>query len=329
MPVPYTHLGRSGLLVSRLCLGTMNFGPETTKQDAFTIMDTALELGINFFDTADVYGWQVGEGITEGIIGEWFAQGGERRERVVLATKLYGAMGKGVQLDWPNTQRLSALHIRRACDASLKRLQTDYIDLYQMHHIYLDAPWDEVWEAFDVLRHQGKILYAGSSNFAGWNIAQAQEAARRRNYFGLVSEQSKYSLLQRDIELEVGPACQAYGLGVIPWSPIAGGVLAGVMKNQEGKRRHGEWVAKLKAEKGAQLTAWEDLCAELGEEPGNVALAWTLTRPFVTAPIIGPRTLDQLHGAVRATEIELSAETLNRIDEIFPGFKTAPEHYAW
>lgn len=329
MPCPTTHLGRSGLIVSRLCLGTMNFGPETSKEDSFRIMDRALELGINFFDTADVYGWKAGEGVTEQILGEWFAQGGQRRERVVLATKLYGKMGHGAMADWPNTNFLSALHIRRACDASLLRLKTDYIDLYQMHHIYRDAPWDEIWEAFEVLRHQGKILYAGSSNFAGWHIAKAQEAARRRNFFGLVCEQSKYSLLQREVELEVGPACLDYGLGLIPWSPLAGGVLGGVMKGQAGKRREGEWAKKLVEKSGDQLAKWEDLCAAIGEAPADVALAWTLTRPFVTGPIIGPRTLEQLDGAMRATEIQLSSETLEKIDEIFPAFKTAPEHYAW
>jgi aryl-alcohol dehydrogenase-like predicted oxidoreductase len=307
----------------------MNFGVDTSKEDAFRIMDRALELGVNFFDTADVYGWQLGEGVTECILGEFFALGGERRERVVLATKLYAKMGKGPLEGWPNTSDLSALHIRRACEASLKRLQTDYLDLYQMHHIFRAAPWDEIWEAFEVLRVQGKILYAGSSNFAGWHIAKAQEAAKRRNFLGLVSEQSKFSLLQRDIELEVGPACDDYGIGVIPWSPLAGGVLAGVMKDQDGARRNGEFAQKAKAEHAPQLMAWEDLCAEMGEDPANVALAWTLTKPWVTGPIIGPRTLEQLNGAVRATEIMLTPELLERIDAIFPPFKPAPEHYAW
>jgi aryl-alcohol dehydrogenase-like predicted oxidoreductase len=325
----YSYLGRTGLQVSQLCLGTMNFGPETTKEDSFRIMDRALELGINFFDTADVYGWKVGEGITEQIIGEWFAQGGGRRERTVIATKLYGDMGNGPLEKWPNTSRVSALHIRRACEASLKRLQTDYLDLYQMHHIFRAAPWDEVWEGFEVLRQQGKILYAGSSNFAGWHIAQANEAAKRRNNLGLVSEQSKYSLLQRDIELEVGPAAEAYGLGVIPWSPLAGGILGGVIKNTDGKRRHND-QAKANIEKHRDaLTKWEDLCESIGEKPADVALAWTLTKSFVTAPIIGPRTMEQLEGSMRVLEVELNAETLGKIDEIFPGFKTAPENYAW
>ncbi len=329
MSTPYVSLGRTGLKVSRLCLGTMNFGPETSKEDSFAIMDRALELGINFFDTADVYGWKQGEGLTETIIGEWFAQGGGRRERVVLATKLYGKMGHGPTLNWPNTANLSALHIRRACEGSLKRLQTDYLDIYQMHHVYRDAPWEELWEAFELLHRQGKIIYTGSSNFAAWHIVRAQEAANRRHFLGLVSEQSKFSLLQRDIEMEVGPACLEYGIGVIPWSPLAGGVLAGVMKNQGGKRRDNDNAKAVREGKEEQLTAWENLCEEIGEEPANVALGWTLSRPFVTAPIIGPRTMEQLEGAIRATEIEFTPELLARIDAIFPAVKTAPEHYAW
>jgi aryl-alcohol dehydrogenase-like predicted oxidoreductase len=307
----------------------MNFGPETTKEDSFAIMDRALELDINFFDTADVYGWKTGEGITEQIIGEWFALGGGRRERTVIATKFYGDMGNGPLDKWPNTSRVSALHIRRACDASLQRLRTDYIDLYQMHHIFREAPWEEVWEAFDVLRTQGKVLYAGSSNFAGWHIVQANEAAKRRNGLGLVSEQSKYSLIQRDIEMEVGPACLAYGVGVIPWSPLAGGVLGGVIKGEGGKRRHSDWAKSIIDKHRDQLEKWEEFCASIGEQPADVALAWTLTRSFVTAPIIGPRTMEQLDGSLRALEVNLTAEHLETIDGIFPGYKTSPEHYAW
>ena len=321
----YTHLGRSGLEVSRLCLGTMNFGPETTEPDSFAIMDKALEHGINFFDTANVYGWKQGEGLTEQIVGRWFAQGGGRREKVVIATKLYGSMS-----DWPNDTKLSARNIRLACDASLKRLQTDFIDLYQMHHVDRDTPWDEIWEAFETLRAQGKILYAGSSNFAGWHLAKAQEAANRRSYNGLVSEQSIYNLLTRDVELEVLPAAQDYGLGVIPWSPLHGGLLGGVVrKEREGSRRtSGRAKEALEANRAA-IEAYEDLCESISEEPAHVGLAWLLAQPAVTAPIIGPRTMDQLDGTMRALEIELSDKTLAQLDEIFPGHKTAPEDYAW
>jgi aryl-alcohol dehydrogenase-like predicted oxidoreductase len=322
----HVKLGRTGLKVSRLCLGTMNFGPETSEADSFAIMDKALEVGINFFDTANVYGWKIGEGLTEQIIGRWFAQGGGRREKVVIATKAYGKMA-----DWPNESRCSGLHLRRACEASLRRLKTDCIDMYQMHHIDRDTPWDEVWEAMEVLVAQGKIIYTGSSNFAGWHIAQACEAARRRSFLGLVSEQSKYSLLERTVELEVLPACESYGLGVIPWSPLGGGVLGGVLKGGgDGKRRQGQLAQATLEKHRDKIEAYEALCASLGEEPANVALAWLLHNKAVTAPIIGPRTIGQLEGSLRATEIKLDEEVKKKLDEIFPGpGKPAPEAYAW
>ena len=321
----YTHLGRTGLSVSRLCLGTMNFGPETTEPDSHAIMDRAHEHGINFFDTANVYGWRRGEGWTEQIIGNWFATGGGRRERTVLATKLYGDMG-----DWPNDGRLSALNIRRACDASLRRLHTDYIDLYQMHHIDRATPWDEIWEAMEVLRAQGKILYVGSSNFAGWHIAQAQEAAKDRHFLGLVSEQSIYNLVNRAVELEVLPVAEHYGLGVIPWSPLNGGLLGGVIRKEKdtSRRNSGRSHDALETLR-PQIEQYEDLCAEMGEEPADVGLAWLLTRPAVTGPIIGPRTAEQLDGSLRAVELQLDEKVLARLDEIFPGHRTAPEDYAW
>ena len=288
-------------------------------------MDSALDAGINFFDSANVYGRSKGRGATEEIVGRWFAQGGGRREKVVLATNLYGDKG-----DWPNEGRLSALNIRRACDASLRRLQTDYVDLYQMHHIDRRAPWDEVWEAFEVLRTQGKILYVGSSNFAGWHIARAQEAAAHRNFLGLVSEQSIYNLIVRNVEAEVLPAAEAYGLGVIPWSPLQGGLLGGVVrKERDGSRRYAGRAAETIESRRPQLEAYEDLCDELGEAPGTVGLAWLLTRPAVTAPIVGPRTPEHLTSALRAVEVDLDEKTLARLDELFPGHKTAPEDYAW
>jgi len=320
----YVNLGRSGLQVSPLCLGTMNFGPVTTEEDSFAIMDRAHELGINFFDTANVYGWKQGEGITENILGRWFAQGGGRREKTVIATKLYGAMG-----DWPNDNKLSALNIRRACDASLKRMQTDYIDIYQAHHIDRDTPFEEFWEAMEVLRQQGKILYVGSSNFAGWHIAKAQETARRRNFFGLTSEQSHYNLLTRAVELEVLPACQDYGLGVIPWSPLAGGLLGGVLRKIDKGRSAADRMVKELDKHRDKIEQYEAFCDELGEDPAHVGLAWLLAQPAVTAPIIGPRTMDQLEGTMRTLEITLDDKTLARLDEIFPGHRPAPEDYAW
>ena len=321
----YTHLGRSGLNVSRLCLGTMNFGPETDEPTSHGIMDSAHDYGINFFDTANVYGGDKGKGATETIVGNWFASGGGRRERTVLATKLYGDMS-----DWPNDGKLSARNIRLALDASLQRLQTDYIDLYQFHHIDRATPWDEIWQAMETAVAQGKILYAGSSNFAGWHIATAQAEARKRNFPGLVSEQSIYNLLVRDIELEVIPAAQGNGLGIIPWSPLQGGLLGGVLKKQrDSSRRVGERAAKQLDENREAIGQYEDFADELGHEPGDVGLAWLLHQPAVTAPIIGPRTSEQLDAAVRAVDVTLDAAALARLDEIFPGKKTAPEHYAW
>jgi aryl-alcohol dehydrogenase-like predicted oxidoreductase len=321
----YTHLGRSGLSVSRLVLGTMNFGPQTEEDDAHAIMDRALEHGINFFDSANVYGWKQGEGITEQIIGRWFAKGGGRREKVVIATKLFGSMS-----EWPNDTFLSARNIRLACEGSLKRLQTDYIDVYQMHHVDRGTPWDEIWEAMETLRAQGKILYVGSSNFAGWHLASAQEAANKRNFFGLTSEQSFYNLANRAIELEVLPAAKHYGLGVIPWSPLYGGLLGGVLRKEaEGVRRTQGRAKEFLESHHEQVQAYEDLCDDLSLDPAHVALAWLLAQEGVTGPIIGPRTIDQLDHTLGAFDVTLDDKTLVRLDEIWPGHKTAPEDYAW
>ncbi|MFC6086910.1 aldo/keto reductase [Sphaerisporangium aureirubrum] len=331
----FTTLGRSGLTISRLVLGTDNFGTQTTEADAFTIMDRAHELGINLIDTSDVYGWRFGEGLTEQIIGRWMATGGGRRDRTVLATKLYGRMS-----EWPNDSGLSALHIRRACEASLRRLRTDHIDLYQPHHIDRSTPWEEIWEAMDVLKTQGKIVYVGTSNHPGWHIAGGQEAAARRGHLGLVSEQTIYNLLERTAELEVLPACRHYGVGMMPWSPLDAGLLGGILRkereNTMGTPLPGASVATLRGRRlvkldkhRAAVQAYEDLCEKLGESPADVAVAWLLRQPGVTAPIIGPRTLSQLDAAVRAFEVDLDEATLARLDEIFPGPGPAPEAYSW
>ena len=321
----HVHLGRSGLRISRLCLGCMNFGPETSEADSYRIMDRALEHAINFFDTANVYGWKVGEGITEQIMGRWFAQGFGRREKVVLATKVYGRMG-----EWPNQARLSALHIKRACEDSLRRLRTDYVDLYQMHHIDRETPWEEIWQAMEHLQQQGKVIYVGCSNFAGWHIAQAQEIAKSRRVMGLVSEQSLYNLRDRTIELEVIPACEAYGVGLIPYSPLAGGLLAGVLERTMVGRRASEDLRKEVEQHRPKVEAYEKLCGEMKERPADVALAWLLLQKAVAAPIIGPRTIEQLDGSLRALQITLSSDTLKRLDAIFPGpGGPAPEAYAW
>ena len=321
----YTNLGRSGLRVSRLCLGTMNFGPETPEEEAHRILGTALEAGVNFLDTANVYGRRRGEGWTEQIIGRWFAKGGGRRESVVLATKVYGSMG-----DLPNENLLSARNIVRACDASLRRLQTDWIDLYQFHHIDRSTPWEEIWQAMETLVAQGKVLYVGSSNFAAWHIVQAQEAARDRHFMGLVSEQSRYNLAERTVELEVLPACQSYGLGVIPWSPLQGGLLAGRALDTGGGRRASDRVVRDRVGRLAAVEAYERLCGELGHAPAEVALGWLLHQPAVTAPIVGPRTVEQLDGALRSLKVKLDRKTLQALDGIWPGpGGAAPEAYAW
>jgi len=321
----YVHLGRSGVKVSRLCLGTMNFGPETSEADSFAIMDRALEVGINFLDTANVYGWKVGEGWTEQIVVRWFAQGGGRREKVVLATKVFGRMG-----EWPNQSRLSALHIKRACEASLRRLQTDCIDLYQMHHVDRETRWEEIWQAMEQLVREGKVLYVGSSNFAGWHLAQAQELARSRHFLGLVSEQSLYNLNERTIELEVIPACEAYGIGLIPWSPLARGLLAGALEPAKVGRRANKDVKKDIETYRPKLAAYDALCTQLGERPADVAIAWLLHQKAVTSPIIGPRTMEQLNGTMRVLSLTLSQDILKRLDDIFPGpGGPAPEAYAW
>ena len=321
----YVNLGRTGLKVSRLCLGTMNFGPLTEEPDSHQIMDRALELGINFLDTANVYGWQTGEGITEQIIGRWLSQGGGRRDQIVLATKVHGRMGEG-----PNDRRLSAYNIRKACEDSLRRLQTDHIDLYQMHHIDRETPWEEIWQAMEWLIQQGKILYVGSSNFGGWHIAQAQCAAKERLFMGLVSEQSLYNLNDRMVELEVIPACRHHGIGLIPYSPLAGGLLAGALEKESEGRRSEDRTQKEMEKHRSQLRSYENFCRELGEEPANVALAWLLHNPVVTAPIVGPRTLEQLNNSLEAMQIVLADEQMVRLNEIWPGpGGEAPEAYAW
>ena len=344
----YTQLGRTGLKVSRICLGTMNFGSQTDEKESFRIMDRALELDINFFDTADRYGEPQGSGGTESIIGRWLAQG-DRRDRIVLATKVFGPMGPGA-----NDGNLSAYHIRQGCDASLRRLQTDRIDLYQMHHIDRGIPhfksaleflggkienlsfpphvkpgagWEEIWQAMEQLAMSGKIIYTGSSNFAAWNIAQANEKAASRRLMGLVSEQSLYNLRERTVELEMLPVCREYGLGFIPWSPLGGGLLAGLPKTGETGRRRNLKVEGALLEK---MKAYEAVCGDVGEEPSTVALAWLLHNPVVTAPIVGPRTMDQLERAVHALDVELDGEVFGRLDEIWPGpGNQAPEAYAW
>lgn len=332
MAVEYKRLGKAGVLVSNICLGTMNFGWHTSEKDSFAIMDRALELGINFFDTADVYGWENYHGYTEEIIGKWLSQGGRRRENIVLATKVFNPAHREKDDKEPNrTKRnLSSMKIRRHLEASLRRLQTDVIDLYQVHHIDRDCSWEEAWDAFSDVQAQGKAIYIGSSNFAGWHIATACQTARQRNRQGLVSEQSVYNLNNRMVELEVIPACEHYGLGFIPYSPVAGGLLAGALEKEHSGRRGGEWLKNAVVKERAKIASYESLCRDLGADPAVVAMAWLYHNPLVTAPIIGPRTMKQLEDAVMATEMHLDEGVLSRLDKLFPGpGGTAPEAYAW
>ncbi|WP_344025818.1 aldo/keto reductase [Streptomyces luteireticuli] len=324
----YTQLGRTGLSVGRIVLGTMNFGPRTDENDSHAIMDAALDAGVNLFDTANVYGEAEDRGRTEKIIGSWFAEGGGRRDKVVLATKVFGSMAApGAEAQWPNRSRLSALNIRRSVDESLQRLRTDHIDVYQFHHVDRDTPWEEIWQAMDVLVQQGKILYVGSSNHAGWHIAQANETARRLGTYGLVSEQCLYNLAERRAEMEVIPAARAYGLGVIPWGPLGGGLLGGVIRRAQETGRSADALANSAVRDRVQ--AYEDVVDKYGLAPGEVALAWLLAQPGITGPIIGPRTAGQLESALRAVELELPEELLASLEEIFPGPGPAPEAFAW
>jgi len=324
----YNYLGRSGLKVSKLCLGTMNFGVDTDEKEAFRIMDAAMDAGVNFFDTANVYGGVGTRGKTEEIIGRWFAQGGGRREKTVLATKVYNGMDDDV--DGPNKDRgLSAYKIRRHLEDSLRRLQTDYVELYQMHHVDRNVSWDELWEAFQVLITQGKTSYIGASNFAGRDLVKAQYEAKNKHMLGLVSEQHKYSLLCRLPELELLPAAEEHGIGVIPWSPLNGGLLGGNILNPAAGTRTAKNQAGIEKHH-SQLMDFSALCKDLGESEATIALAWTLANPAVTAPIIGPRTLEQFQNSLRVVEVELDASTMARLDEIFPGpGGSAPEAYAW
>lgn len=319
----YTHLGRTGLKVSRVALGTMEFGWHLDEAAGARILDEAFEAGVNLVDTADVYGgpqspdMAKGYGTSEEIVGRWMAKSG-RRDRIVLATKVYQPMETG-----PNDRRLSAYHIRRACEASLRRLNTDHIDLYQMHHIDRATPWEEVWQAMEQLIREGKITYVGSSNFAGWDIATAQCTAASRGLLGLASEQSLYNLTQRTVELEVIPAMRHYGVGLIPYGPIASGLLGGALRNGPPDDPR---VAKFRP----QLEAYEALCDELGETPAAVALAWLLHNPVVAAVASGPRSVEQLRENLRALSIRLTGDVLRKLNGIWPGpGGEAPGAYAW
>jgi len=321
----FVRLGAAGARVSRLCLGTMNFGKILNEADSHAILDRSADLGINFIDTADVYGGVKQRGRAEEYIGSWWGSGSSRRDSVVLATKVYGPMGTG-----PNDRGLSALHIRQACEASLRRLRTDHIDLYQMHHVDRTVSWEEIWEAMGRLVQEGKVVYVGSSNFAALHIARCQAVAFRRNLHGLVSEQSLYNFAHREVELEVLPACREFGMAVLVWSPLAGGILGGTVGSGDSLRRREKDSVALLQRHGERIKAYESLCREIGHDAAIVALAWLLSRGDTVIPILGPRTVAQFEQSLDALEVRLSDDVLRRLDEIWPGpGGEAPEAYAW
>ncbi|BCY10460.1 aldo/keto reductase [Actinoplanes sp. L3-i22] len=321
----YTRLGRTGLTVSRLALGTMNFGWQIDEERAHAVLHRGFDLGVNLVDTANMYGREDGDGLSERIIGGWLAKTGNRN-RTVLATKVYAPMS-----DDPNDRGLSARHLVASCEASLRRLRTDWIDLFQLHHVDRTTSWEEIWQAMETLTNQGKIRYVGTSNHAGWHLARGQAAAERRHHLGIVSEQVKYNLLTRHAELEVLPAAAELGIGILPYSPLHFGALSGALRKQrEGVAGRTVLHAPDRVEPHrAALERFEKLCAELGEQPAAVAIGWLLSRPEVTAPVLGPRTPEQLDVLLDAP---LSAEVLAALDEIFPPIGNggpAPEAWAW
>ena len=331
----YTKLGRSNLTVSKICLGTMHFGERTAEKDAFQIMDRSLELGINFFDTANVYGGREHRGRTEEIIGRWFQQGGNRRDQIVLATKVYGTMRDP---SIPNEEAgVSAYKVRKHCADSLRRLQTDHIDLYQVHHIDWRISEEEFWGTFERLVCCGDVLYIGTSNYPGWGLAEHQMQAWKRGFLGFVSEQTQYNLLNRIPELEVLPAAHHFGIGILAYMPLAGGLLTGKAKPVAGSRTSDvEREYELNLSQGVQFQEFSALCKEIGQEEHVVAIAWTLSNPAVSSAIVGVRTLAHMEGLEQAAELVLEQTVMDRLDEIFninkgrplrPG--RAPHAYAW
>lgn len=420
----YVKFGRSGLKVSKLAFGTVNLGRLITPKASHRLLDEVIDTGINFIDTADEYSY----GLCERIIGDWLQQNPAKRDKIVLSTKVFEPVGHE-----PNDAGLSAYHIKRACEASLKRLQTDHIDLYQMHHVDRNTPWPEMWQAMEHLIREGKITYVGSSNFAAWHIAQAQAYAEQKGLLGILSEQSVYSLARRTVEMEVLPACQNMGIAFLAYSPLEEGILAGgLTKAQANAARHspeqdarfivlldkmgvasqqkeghpltqfyreyvypelqqqqqrlaveslGEslpemnradysrqvlqqivatygddlsedekqffieygitrelgdlsrgtfWRSMLKVEQWRkQLEAYDAFCHEYSFKSAELALAWLNHQPAVTSVIIGPRTSAHLRSCVSSLSLKLDNDVRKKLDAIFPGFRTAPEEYAW
>jgi aryl-alcohol dehydrogenase-like predicted oxidoreductase len=323
----YSRLGRSGLFVSKLCLGCANFGAGTstgyhdwgvvTEKEAFNIMDCALDAGINFFDTANVYGPLAQRGMSEEIIGRWFKTGGNRREKTVLGTKV-GRLYEKDEIDGPNNRiGYSIYKIRRHLEASLKRLQTDKVELYQMHQRDPVTGWDEIWEAFEGVVRDGKVDYIGSSQHYAWQIVKAQAAARERKFMGIVNEQHLYTPFNRLAEHELFPMAQDMGIGITLYSPLFRGSL-GIDMFDPGKRPMSAESKYSFEHLKEPLTAFSAFCRELGETPANVTLAWELRQPAVTSVIIAPNSPDDLKELLRCLEITFDEPALKRMDEIFP-----------
>ncbi len=313
----YRSLGHTGLKVSPLCLGCMMFGPRgnNNHEECIQIIHRALEAGINFLDTANVYS----SGVSEEIVGKALKG---RRDEVVLATKVHGVMGPG-----PNDRGNSRRHITRQVEDSLRRLQTDYIDLYQIHRPDPETPIEETMRALDDLVHQGKVRYLGSSTFAAWQLVESYWVSDRLRLERFVCEQPPYSILSRGIERDVLPVCEKYGTGVIPWSPLHRGYLSGKYRKgeappAESRATRDQFFEPLDSDAGQRKLAVVDelipMADELGVSLAEYALAWTLANPVVTAPIIGPRLMEQLESVLRVPEIHIPAEHLKRIDQLVP-----------
>lgn len=315
------QIGRSGLRVSPVCLGTANFGHVTDAPTAHRMLSRALAEGVFFLDTADIYNREELENPSEVIIGRWFGEDRARRQRVVLATKVYGVTGEGA-----NDRGLSARHIRLACEESLRRLRTDWIDLYILHHVDRTVHWEETLDALERLKTEGKILYYGTSNFAAWQLTGLHLTACVRNMFGPISEQSPYSLARREVESEVLPACRHQGIGFLAYSPLAEGLLAGP---DAGTRRTRPTTAKRRAQNAKRLDVWHECCRNHGLAPSAAALGWVMSQPDVTAAVIGPRTEEQLDDAIAAASVPPDAALLEAIAAEWPGPGVAPEAYAW
>ncbi len=318
----YRILGRTGVKVSPLCLGAMNFGGPTGEAESIEIINTALDGGINFIDTANVYN----AGESEKIVGKALKENGKRGQ-VILATKVHGNAGEG-----PNDRGNSRYHIIKACEDSLRRLQTDHIDLYQLHRPDLDMPQDETLRAFDDLVRAGKVVYIGASTHPAWMVMEALAISEKMNLARYISEQPPYNLLDRRIENELVPLAQKYGLALLPWSPLAGGILAGRYDNgiPEGSRgsRAGAMFTDRISAKGVEVAGKvAEMAKARNLTTAQMALLWCMVQPGITSPIIGPRTLAHMQSFLPVMEETLSAEELQQFDElVHPGNAVADFH---